>query len=76
MKKWKEPEIGSYEVKMFIIPNILSRTPKPPPDVTMETGFKCEYSGKTRQKEEKTQCNCSKGLANVAENLAQDKISF
>lgn len=64
---------------MFIIPNILSGVPKPPPDVTMETDFKCEYSGKNRQKEEKnphTQCNCSKSLTNGAENPDQDKISF
>ena len=57
---------------MFIILNILSRIPKPPPDVTMEIHFECEHSGKTGEKEE---WNCSKNLAKVAENVAH-KISF
>ena len=41
----------------------------------METDFKCVYSGKIELKE-KIQCNCSKSLTNVAENIAHSKISF
>lgn len=44
-------------MKIFIIPNILSRIPKPPPDVTMETHFKCEWSGKRRIEENKKKKN-------------------
>lgn len=57
---------------MFIIPNILSRIPNPPPDVTMEIDFKCEHTGKTREKEE---WNCLKSLAQVAKTVAH-QIAF
>lgn len=50
-------EAGNLELlKIFIIPNIPARIAKPPPDVTMETDFKCACSG-TRLKGGKKKYN-------------------